>query len=144
MHLEYKFDTKAIQNKFKKLSELGKTDGLTRKIAGVLQQEAENAFDNERTPEGSKWETLNPQYKKHRYAQGYTATMLQVSGNLISSLNVDYGDNFAVVGVSEHYGQYHQQGTSKMPARPFLGLGNDGIEEIQHILNNAIRSALSD
>lgn len=64
MHLEYKFDTKAIQNKFKKLSELGKTDGLTRKIAGVLQQEAETAFDNERSPEGKKWSDLTTNYKK--------------------------------------------------------------------------------
>ncbi|HHW7449319.1 TPA: phage virion morphogenesis protein, partial [Pasteurella multocida] len=137
-------DTKAIQNKFKKLSELGKTDGLTRKIAGVLQQEAETAFDNERSPLGEKWTDLTQNYKKRRYERGYDGSMLQVSGDLINSLNIDYGDSFAVVGVSEHYGQYHQKGTSKMAARPFLGLGDDGVEEIQHILNNAIRKALSD
>ncbi|MFC1142356.1 phage virion morphogenesis protein [Pasteurella multocida] len=144
MHLEYKFDTKAIQNKFKKLSELGKADGLTRKIAGVLQQESETAFDNERSPTGEKWADLKPNYKKQRYEKGYDGNILQVRGDLVNSLNIDYGESFALVGVSEHYGQYHQEGTSKMKARPFLGLGDDGVEEIQHILNNAIRKALSD
>lgn len=51
MHLEYKFETQAIQNKFKKLQRFGKSDGLTRKIANVLWQETEKAFDNERSPE---------------------------------------------------------------------------------------------
>ncbi|HDR1810465.1 TPA: phage virion morphogenesis protein [Pasteurella multocida] len=142
MHLEYKFDTKAIQNKFKKLSELGKTDGLTRKIAGVLQQEAETAFDNERSPEGEKWTDLTTNYKKRRYERGYDGPMLQLSSDLINSLNIDYGDSFAVVGVSEHYGQYHQEGTSKMEARPFLGLGDSGVEEIQSILNKALKNAI--
>ncbi|AMM81383.1 phage virion morphogenesis protein [Pasteurella multocida] len=144
MHLEYKFETQAIQNKFKKLSELGKTDGLTRKIAGVLQQEAETAFDNERSPIGEKWSDLNTAYKKQRYEKGYNGNILQVRGDLVDSLNIDYGESFALVGVSEHYGQYHQEGTNKMNARPFLGLGDSGVEEIQNILNNAIRKALSD
>ena len=39
----------------------------------------------------------------------------------MASLNVDYGDDFAAVGVSESYGIYHQLGTKKMPARPFWG-----------------------
>ncbi|MFC0822068.1 phage virion morphogenesis protein [Pasteurella multocida] len=142
MHLEYKFDTKAIQNKFKKLSELGKTDGLTRKIAGVLQQESETAFDNERSPTGEKWADLNTTYKKQRYEKGYNGNILQVRGDLVKSLNIDYGDSFAVIGVSEDYGQYHQEGTSKMEARPFLGLGDDGVEEIKSILNKALKNAI--
>ncbi|MFK3619149.1 phage virion morphogenesis protein [Pasteurella multocida] len=141
MHLEYKFETQAIQNKFKKLQRVGKSDGLTRKIAGVLQQEAENAFDNERSPVGEKWADLKPNYKKQRYEKGYDGNILQVRGDLVNSLNIDYGENFALVGVSEYYGQYHQEGTSKMEARPFLGLG-DGVEEIQSILNKALKNAI--
>lgn len=144
MYLVFKADTKAIQNKFRKLSQMGKTEGLTRKIANVLWQEAEAAFDNERSPEGEKWDSLKEPYKTQRHKKGYTGNILQVSGNLLLSLNVDYGDSFAVVGVSEHYGKYHQTGTSKMPARPFLGLGEDGIKEIKHILTKALKDAVSD
>lgn len=44
MHLEFKFDTTAIQNQFKRLQDVGKSDGLTRKIANVLWSEAEQAL----------------------------------------------------------------------------------------------------
>ncbi len=67
MHLEFKADTNEIQKMFHKLSQLGKTDDLTRKIANVLWEEAEDAFDNERSPEGEKWATLKEPYKSQRY-----------------------------------------------------------------------------
>lgn len=64
MHLEFKADTKKIQNMFRKLSQLGKTDGLTRKIANVLWEEAEDAFDNERSPAGDKCADLSEKRQK--------------------------------------------------------------------------------
>lgn len=150
MYLVFKADTKEIQNKFRKLSQVGNTEGLTRKIANVLWQEAEEAFDNERSPEGEKWDSLKEPYKTQRYKAGRTGPTLQLTTNLLQSLNIDYGDSFAVIGVNalsdnnEPYGQYHQAGTSKMAARPFLGLGEDGIKEIKHILTKALKDAVSD
>lgn len=138
MDLEFKFDTTEIQNKFKKLAQVVDGREITRKVANVLLQEAEAAFDNEKSPEGEPWVKLNQDYKKRRYNKGYTGNILQVTGDLVKSLNIDYGDNFAMIGASEPYGQYHQLGTSKMPARPFLGLSNDGIEEIKAILNREL------
>lgn len=142
MHLEFKFDTTAIQNKFKKLAELNKTDGITRKVANVLWQESERAFDEESSPEGKSWAALDPQYRAWRDKQGYDGKKLQMRGDLVNSLNIDYGDNFAMIGAAEPYGQYHQAGTSKMQARPFLGIGNEGIEEIKHILHKALKQAI--
>lgn len=139
MHVEFKFDTSAIQNQFRKLQAVGKSDGLTRKIANVLWEESEDAFDKEQSPEGTKWAALDEGYKKQRHGKGYTGPILQVSGDLVKSLNIDYGDNFAVIGAAEPYGQYHQMGTNKMPARPFIGIGDEGIEEIKAILNRELR-----
>lgn len=138
MDLEFKFDTAEIQNKFKKLAQVVDGREITRKVANVLLQEAEAAFDNEKSPEGESWAKLNQDYKKRRYDKGYTGNILQVTGDLVKSLNIDYGDNFAVIGAGEPYGQYHQLGTSKMPARPFLGLSHDGVEEIKAILNREL------
>lgn len=138
MHIEYKFDTSTIQQKFKKLAQVMDGRDITRKVAGVLHQEAEKAFDQEKTPEGESWEKLNEDYKKRRDAAGYTGKMLQVTGDLVTSLNIDYGDNFAVIGASESYGQYHQMGTEKMPARPFLGLSDEGMKEIKAILDREL------
>ncbi|MDO4431473.1 MAG: phage virion morphogenesis protein [Lonepinella koalarum] len=89
MHLEFKFDTSAIQANFRRLQEAGKSEGLTRKIANVLWSEAEQAFDNEQSPEGEKWKALDPAYKKQRHGKGYTGNTLQVTGDLVASLNID-------------------------------------------------------
>ena len=141
MHLDYKFDTREIQQKFKKLAQVMDGRDITRKVAGVLRQEAEKAFDQEKTPEGESWEALNEDYKERRHAAGHTGKMLQVTGDLVTSLNIDYGDSFAVIGASEPYGQYHQMGTEKMPARPFIGLGETGEKEIKQIIAKRMKEA---
>lgn len=138
MDLEFKFDTTEIQNKFKKLAQVVDGREITRKVANVLLQEAEAAFNNEKSPEGESWAKLNQDYKKRRYDKGYTGNILQVTGDLVKSLNIDYGDSFAVIGAAEPYEQYHQMGTNKMPARPFLGLGDDGVAEIKAILHREL------
>ena len=147
VELDIKFDEKdmrIVQGAFAKLVQLGKSDGITRKMANVLREDAEDAFEDERSPKGEKWQDLDPAYKKSRYAKGYDGKILHRTGLLMASLNVDYGDNFAAVGVSESYGIYHQLGTKKMPARPFLGISEEGIDEIKDILKNAIKRAWSD
>ncbi|HHF5724330.1 TPA: phage virion morphogenesis protein [Haemophilus influenzae] len=144
MHLDFKFDTTAIQSQFRKLQEVGKSDGLTRKIANVLWHESEMAFDEERTPEGEKWAALHPKTKQARENRGYDGKILQVRGDLVASLNLDYGDDFAMIGAAEPYGQYHQSGTKSMHARPFLGLGQSGQKEIRQIISNRFKEVLSD
>ena len=144
MELDISFDEKdmrIVQGAFAKLVQLGKSDGVTRKMANVLREDAEEAFETEQSPDGKKWADLDPVYKKSRFAKGYDGKMLHRTGQLIDSLNIDYGDDFAAVGVSESYGIYHQLGTKKMSARPFLGVSEDGIDEIKDILKNAIRRA---
>lgn len=147
MELDIRFnekDMRIVQGAFAKLVQLGKSDGMTRKMANVLREDAEEAFEAEQSPDGKKWEDLDPVYKKSRFAKGYDGKMLHRTGQLIDSLNIDYGDDFAAVGVSESYGIYHQLGTKKMSARPFLGVSEDGIDEIKDILKNAIRRAWSE
>lgn len=113
---------------------------ITRKVAGVLRQEAEKFFDLEQAPTGEKWEDLDEDYKKYRYAAGHTGKILQIRGGrgLAGSLSLDYGDNYALIGAAEEYGGFHQLGTTFMPARPFLGLGKDGVSEIKAILNREL------
>lgn len=40
-------------------------------------------------PEGEKWKALDPVYKKQRHGKGYTGNTLQVSADLVASLNID-------------------------------------------------------
>lgn len=153
MHLDFKFDSSEIQAQFEKLAKAGQGRNITRKIAGVLMQESETAFDNEQSPQGEKWAALNPKWKALRHRggfkykgtfqkQGYTGPMLRMSGELVTSLSIDYNDTQAWIGAQEPYGQYHQEGTSRMPARPFIGIGEPGLAEIKHILEREIKAIL--
>lgn len=143
MDLHYQFEVKAIQQAFRRLaSEGGNLLDAKRKIAGVLRSEAEFAFEREQTPEGEGWKPLNEDYRLRRFKQGYTGNKLQCTGMLLKSVNVDYGDNFVVIGAAEPYGQYHQLGTKKMPARSFMGLGQDGVDEIVDILQRELEKVL--
>lgn len=142
MHIEYKFDTREIQDKFQRLAKVMDGREITRKVSGVLRQESEKAFDKEKTPEGENWVALNDEYKKRRDVAGYTGKILQVRGDLVTSLNIDYGNDYAVIGASENYGQFHQMGTKFMPARPFLGLGDSGNDEIKAILNRELSKSV--
>lgn len=75
---------------------------------------------------------------------GYDGKKLQVTGDLLTSLNLDYGKNFAMIRASEHYAQYHQVGTKYMPARQFLGISNNGIKEIKAILHRTLKQTIQD
>lgn len=148
--LDFKFDSSAIQAQFEKLAKAGQGRNITRKIAGVLGQESEKAFDNEQSPEGEKWSALNPKWKALRHRggfkykgsfqkQGYTGPMLQMSGELKTSLSTDYNYTQAWIGTEEPYGAFHQEGTNRMPARPFIGIGERGLAEITHILERELK-----
>lgn len=143
MELDYKFECEAIQQAFQRLAaQGGNLRDAARKVAGVLKQEAEFAFEREQSPEGEAWKPLDEDYRVRRFEQGYTGNKLHRTGMLIASVGVDYGDTFAVIGAGEPYGQYHQLGTKKMPARPFIGLGQDGVDEIVDILQRELKKVL--
>lgn len=153
MHIDFKFDTQAIRAQFERLAAAGKGRDITRKMAGVLRQESKRAFDNEESPEGEKWPALDPKWKALRHRggfwyqgtyqkQGYTGPTLQMSGELMTSLSTNYNDTQVWIGTEEPYGKFHQEGTKHMPARPFMGIGDDGLEELKFILHRELRKIL--
>lgn len=142
--INFEFNDGEIRRALAKLLALGQGRDLMRKVANVVKQDVEDAFDNEQSPDGIAWQTLNLLYQQRRYQQGYDGKLLQKHGHLLSSLNIDYGDNFALIGVAEHYGQYHQFGTKRgLPARPFLGVSETGIEELQQLLQRELANAVT-
>ncbi|WNY75966.1 phage virion morphogenesis protein [Pasteurella multocida] len=139
--INFEFDDNEIQRALANLLALGQGKDLMRKVANIVRQDVEDAFDHERAPDGKPWDKLDKRYQERRYKNGYDGKILQMHGNLLNSLDIDYGDRFALIGVSEPYGQYHQKGTDKMPARPFLGVSETGVEEIKQLLQRELKKA---
>lgn len=122
-----------------------------RAIAGLLHDQAEQAFADERDPAtGKPWAALKPSTIRERTIAGkWPGKILQRSaGGLAAEISSDHGDDFAVAGTNKDYGAIHQfggqagrGGASNIPARPFLGLSPSGRDELldilsTHLLNN--------
>ena len=73
-----------------------------KNIAGILAYTTEENFKNEGRPE--KWTDLADITKENRRKQHkYPGQILQVEGNLASSINTQYDDNSAVIGSNLPY-----------------------------------------
>ncbi|MEW5819919.1 MAG: phage virion morphogenesis protein [Cyanobacteriota bacterium] len=86
-----------------------------------------------------KWKGLAESTKKQRKKEGkWPGIILQKSqGGLAQSITSEYGDDYAIVGTNKVYAAIHQFGGPagrgkkvKIPARPYLNLGGDAVEEI--------------
>ena len=111
---------------------------LMKNIAGILAYSVEENFKNEGRPD--KWTDLSEITKnKRRELHKYPGQILQVSGQLASSVNTQYDDNSAVIGSNLPYAAIHQLGGQagrnkkvKIPARPYINLTDDDFDEILH------------
>jgi phage virion morphogenesis protein len=136
--IEIKVDNAEILKALKRLSE--KTQNLRpvmRNIAGIMMDSVEENFEQEGRP---KWKDLSEVTKKLRRKEGkWPGKILQKSqAGLAPSISSDYGDDFAIVGTNKVYASIHQFGGPagrgkkvNIPARPYLTLGDDAIEEIK-------------
>lgn len=149
------------------------TTPIMRRCAGVLAGAAEDAFDDEADPvTGAKWQPLAASTAAAGAAAGHSGKILQLTGSLASSLERDFGRNYAVVGTAKSYAAAHQFGAvtkphvirarngkalkipgvgfrrsvnhpgSTIPARPFLGIGPDDEKDLLEIFHDELHKAL--
>ena len=135
--IEIKIDNKEVLTRLQELASRGENPRpLMKNIAGIMSTATEDNFKDEGRPE--KWVDLSETTKKQRQKIGkYPGQILQVSGQLASSVSTAYDDNSAVIGSNLAYAAIHQLGgqagkTQKttIPARPYLKLTDDNFEEI--------------
>ena len=135
--IEIKLDNKEVLTRLQELASRGENlRPLMKNIAGIMATATEDNFKDEGRPD--KWVDLSETTKKQRQKIGkYPGQILQVSGQLASSVSTVYDDNSAVIGSNLVYAAIHQLGgqTGKnkkttIPARPYLKLTDDNFEEI--------------
>jgi phage virion morphogenesis protein len=157
-------DTLVLDRLRQLLDNLGDLRPAMREVAGVMADEAESSLEGQRAPDGTPWETLADSTIEERTKLGYwPGRILQRTGRLAASISSDFGPNFAVAGTNVEYAAAHQFGAktkpteirprnkkalafggrvgakvnhpgSTIPARPFLGLSQDGEDEVLDIL----------
>lgn len=135
--IEIKIDNKAVNEKLFELAKSGENlRPLMKNIAGIFASSTEENFKEEGRPD--KWTELADITKENRKKKDkWPGQILQVEGQLASSVNTQYDDNSAVIGSNQPYAAIHQLGGKAgrnkkltIPARPYLQLTDDDFEEI--------------
>ena len=135
--IEIKIDNKAVESKLLDLAQKSENlRPLMKNIAGIFAYSTEENFKNEGRPD--KWPELSESTIKQRTKnKQWPGMILQVSGQLASSVNTYYDNDSAVIGSNLDYAAIHQFGGQagrnkavEIPARPYLNLTDEDFEEI--------------
>ena len=135
--IEIKIDNKDVDRKLLELAQKSENlRPLMKNIAGIFASATEENFKNEGRPD--KWPELSEATKKQRTKQKkWPGQILQVSGQLASSISTQYDDESAIIGSTLDYAAIHQLGGQagknkkvEIPARPYLKLTDDDFNEI--------------
>ena len=135
--IEIKFDKQEVIDKILELAKRGENlRPLMKNIAGVFADSTEDNFTEEGRPD--KWTELSQVTKDLRKETGnWPGQILQVSGQLASSITTYYDDDSAIIGSNLKYAAIHQLGGQAgrnkkvtIPARPYLKLTDDDYAEI--------------
>lgn len=91
-------------------------------------------------PQGNPWAPWAASTRRARERAGTASRgLLYNTGTLASSIYFAINGNSVVVSSTAPYAQYLQDGTPKMPARPFLGIGEGEQDAIHTYMQNAFR-----
>ena len=100
--------------------------------APILLNENKQFWAAETDDQGRPWAALSPRYKAWKVATVGGLPILILTGTMLNSAKVKpQGEGFAVE--STFYGKYHQTGTSKMVARPWMGVPQSALDQLPAI-----------
>ena len=135
--IEIKIDNQEVNQRLLELAQRGENlRPLMKNIAGILAYSTEENFANEGRPD--KWLDLSERTKKQRKKSGHwPGQILQVEGRLATSITTQYDDESAIIGSNLDYATIHQLGgqagknkSVSIPARPYLNLTSDDLDDI--------------
>jgi phage virion morphogenesis protein len=94
-------------------------------------------------PNGVPWRPMAVSTIQQRMRKGTIASgLLNDTGGLLNSISFQQTNDGLAVVASAAYATYLQNGTTKMPARPFMGWSNDDKANIINIINTRLNEAI--
>jgi len=95
-------------------------DLTLQKSALYLESELSRIFKTEGRSHDVEWAPLKEAYLKQKIKQGYSEKKLHRTTTLAQSFTSRVENKSAIVGTPVKYAPFHEFGTKKMPARPFM------------------------
>ncbi len=136
-NIEIRIDNKTVEDALLKVaSKCEDMKPLMKNIAGIMADAVEENFEQEGRPD--KWQELSESTIKHRKkTKHWPGRILQVEGQLATSITTQYDNKSAVIGSNLAYAAIHQLGGQAgkgkkvtIPARPYLNLTESDYKKI--------------
>ena len=109
-------------------------DEFMKLVADQLVANTHERFDRTKSdPDGRKWAPWAESTRRAYQKSGHSGSLLVRTGALRNSIRSTAGKKQASVSSNLKYGQYIQQGTDIMPARPFIGIGQKDVDSFHEI-----------
>ena len=135
--VEVELDTSRVDAVFAELIQKSSDlSPLMAQIAQMLDGIKARVFRDEAAPDGIEWPELAESTQRKKVYNGSprgSAHKLRVMDTFFNSIGpATYGQQFAEIAslLGEPYPSYLQTGTTRMPARPVFGLGNQDIDDV--------------
>ena len=131
------------------LNIVGNLSPIMHDIALMMRSTVEKNFEAEGRDELGRthtWKPLAPSTQKSRARykgeEHKAHPILEMTGRLKQSLHIAWGRDWAQVYSGVKYGVYHQTGTRKMPARPFMVMPEKDLHQIEEFIARQIEEAM--
>jgi len=114
-------------------------------MAQILLQDNRLAWTQEQDPqEGTKWSPLSPNYAQWKSRRAPGMPILRLTGRMQDNTRIRPAGAPGLFNATmgANYGRYHMFGTSKMPARPWLGVPMMSMPRITEAAAKAINRGL--
>ena len=113
----------------------------------IVEQSRSRILETQEDPEGNKWQDYAASTLKGLKAKGLekVVSLLNRSGMLDRSIKVRQSGQWSVlVGSDREYAGVHQWGYKQknIPARPYLGLSTDNIEDLNELAQQWLRERI--
>lgn len=135
-------DSQKLQRRFNKLLQQGSSlQPAFQDIGEMLLVSHDQRFREQVSPDGQPWALLSPSYQKRKPKR--KNDILTLNGLLSGNLNYIATGTNLFFGTPMEYGAIHHFGGSEgmrpsnaaIPARPWLGIDYNDMEEIYDILS---------
>lgn len=118
-----------------------RTPTMIRLLANLSMKQTKKRLRSEKKDsDGSSWKPWSKSYAKER--KGKKGSMLVRDGTMLKSLRVDVRGSQGRMGTPIPYGRHHQKGTKRMPARPWLGVSKENLEQMESSLDRWLKNAM--
>lgn len=104
-----------------------------------LDETRKRILQTKMSPNGTPWLPWAPSTLAYRNKKGNASKgLLNDTGALLNSFKIIVKDKQVVVGTNLPYAKYLQDGTNKMPARPFIGLPVKSQESVSILIDKYV------